>query len=124
MSFSNRILAGLAGGVLLGVFVGERALVLEWAADGFVKLLQMTVLPYATVSIVGSLGRLATSSCPGSSPRQIAPAARCSEARPVHCRRQFKYGSMGMIVPSGRYFSSVTLMLRRWVRPPESWASW
>jgi Na+/H+-dicarboxylate symporter/ABC-type amino acid transport substrate-binding protein len=59
MSFSNKILAGLVGGVLLGVFLGERALALKWAADGFVKLLQMTVLPYVTVSIVGSLGRLA-----------------------------------------------------------------
>jgi Na+/H+-dicarboxylate symporter/ABC-type amino acid transport substrate-binding protein len=58
MSFSNRILVGLGAGVLLGLFLGERALVLKWAADGFVKLLQMTVLPYVTVSIVGSLGRL------------------------------------------------------------------
>ena len=58
MSFSNRILVGLAGGVLLGVFLGERAAALKWAADGFVKLLQMTVLPYVTVSIVGSLGKL------------------------------------------------------------------
>ena len=31
---------------------------LEWAADGFVKLLQMMVLPYITVSIVASLGSL------------------------------------------------------------------
>ena len=30
----------------------------EWAAEGFVRLLQMTVLPYVTVSIVGSLGAL------------------------------------------------------------------
>ncbi|HET7217897.1 MAG TPA: cation:dicarboxylase symporter family transporter [Vicinamibacterales bacterium] len=59
MSFSNKILVGLAGGVLVGVFLGERAAALKWAADGFVKLLQMTVLPYVTVSIVGSLGRLA-----------------------------------------------------------------
>ena len=58
MSFSNRILVGLASGVLLGLFLGERAVAVKWAADGFVKLLQMTVLPYVTVSIVGSLGRL------------------------------------------------------------------
>ena len=58
MSFSNRILVGLAGGVLLGLFLGERAVAVKWAADGFVKLLQMTVLPYVTVSIVSSLGRL------------------------------------------------------------------
>ena len=58
MSFSNRILLGLATGVLLGLFVGERVLVLKFAADGFVKLLQMTVLPYLTISIVGRLGTL------------------------------------------------------------------
>lgn len=58
MSFSNRILVGLASGVLVGLFLGERVASLKWAADGFVKLLQMTVLPYVTVSIVGNLGRL------------------------------------------------------------------
>ena len=58
MSFSNRILVGLASGVAVGLFFGESASVLEWAANGFVKLLQVTVLPYVLVSIVGSLGRL------------------------------------------------------------------
>ena len=52
MSSSQRILVGLAAGVAVGVFLGERAVVLAWAADGFVKLLQMTVLPYVMVSIV------------------------------------------------------------------------
>jgi Na+/H+-dicarboxylate symporter/ABC-type amino acid transport substrate-binding protein len=58
MSFSHRILLGLATGVAVGVFLGEYATVLKWAADGFVKLLQMTVLPYVTLSIVTSLGSL------------------------------------------------------------------
>jgi Na+/H+-dicarboxylate symporter/ABC-type amino acid transport substrate-binding protein len=58
MTFSRQILAGLAGGVLTGLFFGERAAALHWAADGFVKLLQMMVLPYITVSIVASLGSL------------------------------------------------------------------
>ena len=58
MTFSNKILVGLGTGVALGVFLGERAAALKWAADGFVKLLQMTVLPYVTVSIIGSLGAL------------------------------------------------------------------
>ena len=58
MSFSNRILLGLATGIFLGLFIGERVRVLEWAANGFVKLLQMTVLPYVTISIVGRLGTL------------------------------------------------------------------
>jgi Na+/H+-dicarboxylate symporter/ABC-type amino acid transport substrate-binding protein len=58
MTFSRQILLGLAGGILTGLFFGEEASVLKWAADGFVKLLQMMVLPYVTVSIVTSLGSL------------------------------------------------------------------
>ena len=61
MTFSNKILTGLGAGILVGLFLGEYAVALKWAADGFVKLLQMTVLPYVTVSIVGSLGRLKAS---------------------------------------------------------------
>ena len=58
MTFSTKILVGLALGILVGLFLGEQALALKWAADGFVKLLQMTVLPYVTVSIIESLGSL------------------------------------------------------------------
>jgi Na+/H+-dicarboxylate symporter/ABC-type amino acid transport substrate-binding protein len=58
MTFSTKILVGLALGILVGLFFGEHALWLKWAADGFVKLLQMTVLPYVTVSIIESLGSL------------------------------------------------------------------
>ncbi len=58
MTFTRQILAGLALGTLTGLFFGEKAAALEWAADGFVKLLQMMVLPYITVSIVASLGSL------------------------------------------------------------------
>lgn len=58
VSFSTRILIGLGAGVAVGVFLGEHAAALKWAADGFVKLLQMTVLPYVTLSIVSSLGNL------------------------------------------------------------------
>ena len=58
MSLSRQILTGLALGVSTGLFFGERVAVLKWAADGFVKLLQMMVLPYITVSIVSGLGAL------------------------------------------------------------------
>jgi Na+/H+-dicarboxylate symporter/ABC-type amino acid transport substrate-binding protein len=61
MSFTNRILVGLAAGVALGLFLGEYAAVLKWAADAFVKLLQMTVLPYVTLSIIKSVGSLRVS---------------------------------------------------------------
>jgi Na+/H+-dicarboxylate symporter len=58
MTGSTKILVGLTAGVAVGLFVGEPIVVIKWAADGFVKLLQMTVLPYVTVSIASSLGRM------------------------------------------------------------------
>jgi Na+/H+-dicarboxylate symporter/ABC-type amino acid transport substrate-binding protein len=58
MTFSQKILAGLAAGVAVGLFLGELVAPLGIAADGFVKLLQMTVLPYVTVSIIVSVGSL------------------------------------------------------------------
>ena len=58
MSSSTKILIGLLSGVLVGLFFGEHAGVLKVVADGFVKLLQMMVLPYITLSIVTSLGTL------------------------------------------------------------------
>ena len=58
MTFSRQILLGLAAGILVGLFLGELVEPLGVVADGFVKLLQMTVLPYVTVSIIVSLGSL------------------------------------------------------------------
>jgi Na+/H+-dicarboxylate symporter len=54
------IILALIAGALLGLFVGEAAALLEPVADGFVKLLQMAVLPYVTVSIIGGIGGLDT----------------------------------------------------------------
>ncbi len=48
----------ILGGIALGVFLGELVAPLQWVADAYIKLLQMTVLPYVTVSIIGGLGRL------------------------------------------------------------------
>ncbi|HEY6997082.1 MAG TPA: cation:dicarboxylase symporter family transporter [Candidatus Binatia bacterium] len=58
MSSSTKILIGLLSGVFVGLFLGDHAAVFNVAADGFVKLLQMTVLPYIMLSIVTSLGSL------------------------------------------------------------------
>lgn len=58
MSFSKKILVGLIAGAIVGLFLGERAAVFAFVATGFVKLLQVTVLPYMTVSLVANLGRL------------------------------------------------------------------
>jgi Na+/H+-dicarboxylate symporter len=58
MSPSRQILVGLAAGVALGLFLGELAAPLQVVADAYVRLLQMTVLPYVTVSLVAGLGSL------------------------------------------------------------------
>jgi Na+/H+-dicarboxylate symporter/ABC-type amino acid transport substrate-binding protein len=58
MTSSTKILVGLVSGVFVGLFFGEHAGALKIVADGFVKLLQMTVLPYITLSIIISLGGL------------------------------------------------------------------
>jgi Na+/H+-dicarboxylate symporter/ABC-type amino acid transport substrate-binding protein len=57
-SLSARIFAGLVIGVAIGLFFGEWAAVLQVAADAYLKLLQMTVLPHVTVSIISGLGSL------------------------------------------------------------------
>ena len=58
MTVSQKILVGLALGVAAGLALGERAAPLQVIAQGFVRLLQMTVLPYITVSLIVGIGRL------------------------------------------------------------------
>src|SRR5512143_3603463 len=58
LTFGNKILVGLALGAATGLFLGERAAPFRLAADGFVRLLQMTVLPYVTVSLIVGIGSL------------------------------------------------------------------
>ncbi len=58
MTFGQKILVGLGLGIASGLFLGELAAPLRLAADGFVRLLQMTVLPYVTVSLVVRIGSL------------------------------------------------------------------
>src|SRR4026208_1521063 len=58
MTFSRRILVGLAAGVATGLVLGELVAPLQIVAGGVVRLLQMTVLPYVTISIIVSLGSL------------------------------------------------------------------
>jgi Na+/H+-dicarboxylate symporter/ABC-type amino acid transport substrate-binding protein len=57
-TLSAKIAVGLVLGIAFGLFVGEWATMLDVIADGYIKLLQMTVLPYVTVSIIGGLGAL------------------------------------------------------------------
>lgn len=52
----RRILIGLGLGALVGVFLGDLARPLEFVSNGFVRLLQVNVLPYLLGSLIASLG--------------------------------------------------------------------
>ena len=54
----KRVILALFLGILLGIFIGEPAGKLEILGTAYIRLLQMTVLPYVLVSIIGGLGRL------------------------------------------------------------------
>jgi Na+/H+-dicarboxylate symporter/ABC-type amino acid transport substrate-binding protein len=58
MTLSAQILLGFGLGVGTGIFLGELAAPLEIVGSGFVRLLQMTVLPYMTISLIAGLGQL------------------------------------------------------------------
>ena len=58
MSLSTRIVTGLTLGILVGLFVGEKALAIQWIGDVWIRLMQMTVLPYVVVSLISGVGSL------------------------------------------------------------------
>ncbi|MEH6569479.1 MAG: cation:dicarboxylase symporter family transporter [Halioglobus sp.] len=58
MNLSARIFVGLGAGVITGIFFGELVADLKIAGDVFVKLLQITVLPYIIVSLIAGFGRM------------------------------------------------------------------
>ena len=58
LTFSRQVLASLVLGIFTGLFFGEAVAPLGIVASGFVRLLQMTVLPYVTLAIIANLGTL------------------------------------------------------------------
>jgi len=58
LSDFTKVVLGLVLGVVAGIIVGEPAGQLTVLGEAYIKLLQMTVLPYILVSLVGGLGAL------------------------------------------------------------------
>ncbi len=54
----QRVIFSLLAGIGFGIAVGEWAGRLEWIGNAYIRLLQMTVLPYILFSLMGGLGRL------------------------------------------------------------------
>jgi Na+/H+-dicarboxylate symporter len=61
IGLSARILIGLAFGILVGLFFGEPAAALQPVADVYIRLMQMTVLPYLVLTLILGLGRMEAS---------------------------------------------------------------
>ena len=57
-SLATLILTGLILGVCLGLFIGEKAAPLAVVGRAYVGLLQMSILPYMVVSLIGGIGNL------------------------------------------------------------------
>lgn len=54
----QRVIIALLCGIMGGIIVGEPAGKLEIVGNVYIRLLQMTVLPYILASVIGGLGRL------------------------------------------------------------------
>ena len=58
LSLSAQILLGLGLGIVVGLFFGEPSAVLQPVADVYIRLMQMTVLPYLVLALVIGFGQL------------------------------------------------------------------
>lgn len=58
LSFTSQLIFGLSLGTAWGLFLGDHGEWVKWIGDAFVGLLQMTVLPYVTLTLVANVGRL------------------------------------------------------------------
>jgi Na+/H+-dicarboxylate symporter len=58
LGLSTQIVIGLALGILVGLFFGEPAAALQPLADIYIRLMQMTVLPYLVLTLIIGLGRM------------------------------------------------------------------
>jgi proton glutamate symport protein len=55
---ATQVFIGLGGGILVGIFFGDKVAFLKIAGDAFIALLHITVIPYVVVALISSLGRL------------------------------------------------------------------
>jgi Na+/H+-dicarboxylate symporter/ABC-type amino acid transport substrate-binding protein len=58
LSLASKILIGLGLGVLTGLFFGELTSPLQIVSGAYLRLMQMTVIPYVAVALITGLGQL------------------------------------------------------------------
>lgn len=58
LTFSAKIILALFLGVLTGLFFGEKIAWMHYFSNGFIKLLQIPIIPYIVLSLIAGLGSL------------------------------------------------------------------
>jgi len=58
LTMGSKILIGVLAGIVVGIFLGDLVAPFDVAGKIYVGLLQMTVLPYVVVSLIGKIGGL------------------------------------------------------------------
>ena len=58
LSLSTHVIIALLSGIATGLFFGERVAFLDTAGIAFIKLLQMTVIPYIATSLMLGIGSM------------------------------------------------------------------
>jgi len=58
IDLAYQVLIGFGAGLLTGTFLGELAAPLNFVGTAFIRLLQITVIPYIMVALITGLGRL------------------------------------------------------------------
>ena len=73
---ATQVLLALAIGALAGLFLGQIVAPLKIVGDTFIRLLQITVLPYISIALITGLGRLEFNDV-----KRLAARRRCAIAR-------------------------------------------
>ena len=58
LTMPQMVLIALAAGIACGLFFGEYATKIKFLGDIYIGLLQMMVLPYIIISLIGGIGNL------------------------------------------------------------------
>ena len=105
ISLSTQILIGLTFGLFVGIFFGEKASALAIVGRAYIGLIQMTILPYMVVSLIGGIGHLSYDSAD----RRAGPArvlAIWLSSSSLSCHWRFRPAMVALFTA------------RAWYRPP------
>jgi Na+/H+-dicarboxylate symporter/ABC-type amino acid transport substrate-binding protein len=65
LSLSTLVIVALVSGIATGIFFGEEVAFLETLGGAFIKLLQMTVIPYIATSLMSGIGSMSREQAKG-----------------------------------------------------------